>query len=174
MRHWTGQSLFMSEWDNGQESHFCKCRNETLDRKVIAVHVGMRHWTGKSMLSMSDWDTGQESNFYVGMRHWRGKSLLPISEWDTGQEAGYREWRNVPVIGRESVSLPERITFRYRMHIIKECLGLWDAADPSVRFHAVGWRRNEITEYNLIIMSQWTRQWFGISPLAVSDSVTTT
>ena len=73
------------------ESHYRECRNETLDCIVIVVHVGMRKWTGKSLLQMSACDTGQESPFCqrrnetldrkvasvnVRMRHWTGKSLL--------------------------------------------------------------------------------------------------
>ena len=36
------------------ESHYRECRNETLDWIVIVVHVGMRQWTGKSLLQMSE------------------------------------------------------------------------------------------------------------------------
>jgi hypothetical protein len=36
------------------EYHYRECRNETLDWIVIVVHVGMRQWTGKSLLQMSE------------------------------------------------------------------------------------------------------------------------
>jgi hypothetical protein len=80
--------------DNEVQPHYHESRNETLDRKVIVVHVGIRYWTGKSLLSMSISDTGLDTVVNVGMRHWTVKPLLSMSELDNELESHCCPCRN--------------------------------------------------------------------------------